>query len=120
MVKLQDGSMVPASELLNGSAEDEEGNQLKFTEVKGATYPTYESKSKMKDGSNRMRTYTFSLDETLVKVSVSQVEEEEEKAAPAAETQKSVKEVSPAAASQTADAKKNTSSNDDFRVKKHF
>lgn len=120
MVKLQDGSMVSATELLNGSAEDAEGNQLKFTEVKGATYPTFEAKSKLKDGTNRMRTYTFSLDDTLVRVSMGQTEE---KTAATAETQKSVKEVSPS--SSTTDTKKNSfgsssSSNEDYRVKKHF
>ena len=66
MVKLQDGSLVPAAQLLSGEGEDEEGNKLQFKQLSNAAVPTWQAKSEMKDGSKRMRTYEFGFEETNV------------------------------------------------------
>jgi hypothetical protein len=98
MVKIHDGSLVPASELLGGTAEDDEGNPLKFKDVKDAAFPTYEAKSKVPDDTGRMRTYRFSFEDTNVTVHMSISEpgaEGQEKAAEAkaaAEEKKEAKE----------------------------
>lgn len=70
MVKLQDGSIVAAGDLFNGSGQDEEGKQLKFEQVKTATIPTFEARSDTTDGSNQTRIYSFGLADTNVRVSV--------------------------------------------------
>jgi hypothetical protein len=125
MVQIQDGSLVPASQLLDGSAEDPdvEGGKVKFEQVKDAVVPTYTAKAKMNDGSGRSRTYTFSLEDMNVIVHVAQTTEEQEREK-GNRTEKSVKEVSP-----ETDAKKNVSSSSepskpastsDFRVNKHI
>lgn len=68
MVRIQDGSLVPASELLTGGAEDDEGNKLEFKSVKEASIPTYKAERKMDDGTGRTRIYQFSFDDTNVTV----------------------------------------------------
>ena len=106
VVKIEDGSLVPAQELLSGAAQDPDGKPLKFTEVKDATMPTYQAKSKMDDGSGRTRVYTFSIENTNVRVSMGLVEEEQAEKG-AAKTEKVTKEVSPS--SLSSEAKKNSS-----------
>ena len=104
MVKIQDGSLVPASELLSGAGEDDEGNKLEFKSVKEASIPTYRVERKMDDGTGRTRVYQFSFDDTNVTVHQSFIEPESEKAA--APEKKEVKEVHPAAAAAS-ESKKN-------------
>jgi hypothetical protein len=135
MVQIQDGSLVPASQLLSGEGEDpdSESGKLKFEQVKGTAFPTYRAKSKMNDGSGRNRVYTFSLEDTNVVVHVAQTTEEEEKAEQGDKgenkgtgTEKAFHETK---VSDT-DAKKNSSlssssqneklSQPDYRVKKHL
>lgn len=70
MVKLQDGSIVAAGDLFNGSGQDEEGKQLKFEQVKTATIPTFEARSDTTDGSNQTRIYSFGLADTNVRISL--------------------------------------------------
>lgn len=74
MVKLQDGSLVPAAALLSGDGEDDEGNKLTFKPVEGATMPTFYAMSEMKDGSGRLRTYTFGFEDTNVIVHMAHLE----------------------------------------------
>ena len=107
VVKIEDGSLVPAQELLSGAAQDPDGKALKFTEVKDAPMPTYTAKSKMDDGSGRTRVYTFSIENTNVRVSMGLVEEEKA----GAKTEKVTKEVAPSPSSSTSssEAKKNSS-----------
>lgn len=101
MVKIQDGSLVPASELIDGRAEDDDGKPLKFEQVKDANVPTYKAVSEMSDGSGRVRNYSFSIVDTNVRVGMSVTEPEENKQA---KTEKVTKEVSPS----PAEAKKNS------------
>lgn len=106
MVKIHDGSLVPASELLSNNAEDDEGERLKFEQVKDATYPTFEAKSKVHDDSGRERTYRFSFEDTNVTVHMTTSESDEEKKAKEKEakaTEKAVHETS-------TESKKNSSS----------
>lgn len=106
VVKIEDGSLVPAQELLSGAAQDPDGKPLKFTEVKDAPMPTYTAKSKMDDGSGRTRVYTFSIENTNVRVSMGLLEEEEK----GAKTEKVTKEVAPSpSSSSSSEAKKNSS-----------
>jgi hypothetical protein len=140
MVQIQDGSLVPASQLLSGEGEDPdtESGKLKFEQVKGTVFPTYRAKSKMNDGSGRKRTYTFSLEDTNVVVHVAQTTEEEEeqqnkdKGENKGETgtEKAFHETK-VSDTTTTDAKKNSSlssssqqneklSPPDFKVKKHL
>lgn len=84
MVKLEDGSLVQAAELLNGGGEDPDGKALKFSAVKGAAIPAFEAKSKMDDGSGRTRVYRFGFDDTNVTVHMTYTEEAAEKPAAAA------------------------------------
>jgi DNA polymerase III alpha subunit (gram-positive type) len=117
MVKIHDGSLVPASELLSNNAEDDEGEKLKFEQVKDATYPTFEAKSKVHDDSGRERTYRFSFDDTNVTVHMTTSESDEEKKAKEEEankkTEKSTKEVS-----ASTESKKNSSSNSEQQQEK--
>jgi hypothetical protein len=109
VVKVEDGSLVPAQELLSGAAQDPDGKALKFTEVKDAPMPTYTAKSKMDDGSGRTRVYTFSIENTNVRVSMGLVEEEGQSKEGGAKTEKVTKEVSPSSSSSsssTTEAKK--------------
>lgn len=79
MVKLEDGSMVFAGQLLNGEGQDDEGKSLKFKskdDVAGSV-PLYTAEAPMKDGSGRKKIYSFDLGTTQVRVSVSTVEPEE-------------------------------------------
>ena len=108
VVKVEDGSLVPAQELLSGAAQDPDGKALKFTEVKDAPMPTYQAKSKMDDGSGRTRVYTFSIENTNVRVSMGLVEEEGQ-SKEGAKTEKVTKEVAPSSTSLSSEAKKNSS-----------
>jgi hypothetical protein len=135
MVQIQDGSLVPASQLLSGEGEDpdSETGKLKFEQVKGTAFPTYRAKSKMNDGSGRNRTYTFSLEETNVVVHVAQTTEEEKAEQgdkgenKGTGTEKAFHETK-VSDTTTTDAKKNSSSSQqneklsppDYRVKKHL
>jgi hypothetical protein len=94
MVKIQDGSLVSASELIDGRAEDDDGKPLKFEQVKDANVPTYKAVSEMSDGSGRVRNYSFSIVDTNVRVGMS-VTEPEDKEGKQAKTEKVTKEVSP-------------------------
>lgn len=78
MVKLQDGSLVPASQLIGGEGEDDEGNQLKFKQTRTATVPTYTAESDLNDGTGRKKVYVFDLFDTPVRVDVRVVEPETE------------------------------------------
>lgn len=78
MVKLQDGSMVLASQLLSGAGEDDDGNPIKFEKNENALVPTYKAEADMNDGSGRKKVYTFDIVDTQVRVSVSTVEPESE------------------------------------------
>lgn len=108
MVKIHDGSLVPASELLSNNAEDDEGEKLKFEQVKDAAYPTFEAKAKVHDDSGRERTYRFSFEDTNVTVHMTTTEPEEEKKAT---TEKSVKEVH-----AEPESKKNSNSNHEQKL----
>lgn len=77
MVKLEDGSMVYAGQLLGGECQDDEGHSLKFKANEDAAVPFYRAEAPMKDGSGRKKIYTFDLGTTQVRVSVSTVEPEE-------------------------------------------
>lgn len=135
MVKVHDGSIVPASELLSNNGEDDEGNKLEFKAVKEAAYPTYEAKSKVPDDTGRKRIYRFSFEDTNVTVHMTTTEEEKEETKEQKEaakeekkeqkaTEKAAKEVNPVA--EAAQAKKNSSqeqqqeklSPPDYRLKK--
>lgn len=78
MVKLEDGSMVLASQLLGGDGQDDDGKSLKFKSNDDATVPVYTAEAPMRDGSNRKKIYSFDLGNTQVRVSVSTVEPEPE------------------------------------------
>lgn len=122
MVKIHDGSLVPASELLSNNAEDDEGNKLKFEQVKDAAFPTWEAKADVPDDSKRVRTFRFSFEDTNVTVHMTTTEPEQEKESKkAAATEKSVKEVH-----ADTEPKKNSSSQQqeklsppDYRIKSH-
>lgn len=77
MVKLEDGSMVFAGQLLGGEGQDDDGHSLKFKANEDATVPYYKAEAPMRDGSGRKKVYTFDLGTTQVRVSVSTVEPEE-------------------------------------------
>lgn len=66
MVKLFDGSLVTAGELLDGSGQDEEGKQLKFKQV-GTTWT---AESHIPADPKHKRVYSFALADTMVKVSL--------------------------------------------------
>lgn len=83
MVKLQDGSLVAAADLINGAGEDPEGKPLKFTLVKDASMPAYEASAPMNDGSGRTRKYSFGFEDTNVVVHLVLIDERAEKAAAA-------------------------------------
>lgn len=76
MVKLQDGSLVFADQLLAGAGEDDNGNPIKFKEVKDAPIPTYTAEADMNDGSGRKKNYTFGFSNTQVRVGVTIIESE--------------------------------------------
>ena len=78
MVKLQDGSLVPASQLIGGEGEDDEGNQLKFIQSRTAGVPTYTAQSDINDGTGRKKVYIFDLFDTPVRVDVRVLEPEPE------------------------------------------
>lgn len=109
MVKLEDGSLVPAADLINGSAEDPvTGKPIKFTAVKDAAYPAYEAESPMDDGSGRIRHYRFGFDDTNVVVHMSIADPEGEKAAAkAADEEAKAKEAAAKAAHKEATTTKN-------------
>jgi hypothetical protein len=79
LVKLQDGSTVLASTLLSGDAQDDEGNPLRFEQVQGAPFPTWSTTKQMGDGSGRTKVYSFGLENTNVRVSVSIITPEQQK-----------------------------------------
>jgi hypothetical protein len=112
MVKIQDGSLVPASELIEGRAEDDDGKPLKFEQVKDANVPTYKAVSEMSDGSGRVRNYSFSIVDTNVRVGMAVTEKKEEAAEQnKAKTEKVTKEVTPTTTTTTTtsgEAKKNS------------
>ena len=86
VVKIQDGSVVLANELLAGDAQDDEGKALKFLEVLDAPITTFQAVSKMNDGSERTRIFSFGLADTKVRVTVTtktpeQIKAEEQAAA---------------------------------------
>ena len=109
MVKIQDGSLVPASELITGGGQDDEGKPLKFELVKDAAMPQYRAVSKMDDGSGRTRTYSFGFDDTNVVVHMTVVEDNKEAEEKAPKTEKVTKEVTPSPSSSATDTKKNSS-----------
>lgn len=110
MVKIQDGSLVPASELITGGGQDDEGKSLKFELVKDAAMPQYRAVSKMDDGSGRTRTYSFGFDDTNVVVHMTVVEENKEAEEKAPKTEKVTKEVAP-----TTETKKNSTPTSDHK-----
>ena len=124
MVKVHDGSLVPASELLSGTAEDDEGNKLEFKDVKDATFPTYECKTKVPDDSGRTRVYRFSFEDTNVTVHMAIVEpnaEGQEKAAEAkAKAEERKEEKQTEKAFKETEIKKNTNEplTADYRLRK--
>jgi hypothetical protein len=125
MVKVHDGSLVPASELLSGAAEDDEGNKLEFKDVKNAAFPTYECKTKVPDDSGRTRVYRFSFEDTNVTVHMSILEpgaEGQEKAAEAkAAAEEKKEQKSTEKAFKETEIKKNSSSEPltaDYRLRK--
>ena len=80
MVKLEDGSLVYAGQLLSGECQDDDGKALKFKVNDGdQTVPFYRAEVPMRDGSGRKKIYSFDLGTTQVRVSVSTVEEEKDK-----------------------------------------
>ena len=125
MVRIQDGTMVMASELFGNNVEDDDDQKLKFEQVKDSVPPRFKAETKMKDGSERKRIYSFSFDEVLVRVHMAIIDEiaqreaeRKAKETEAAATEKSTKEVSPqvtTATSSSSEAKKNTSQ-PDYRV----
>lgn len=76
MVKLEDGSMIFAGQLLAGEGEDDDGHSLKFKNKDDGAY--YNAEAPMRDGSGRKKIYSFDLGTTQVRVSVSTVEPEPE------------------------------------------
>lgn len=88
MVKLQDGSLVMASQLIHGEGEDDNGNQLTFVQTRNTKVPSYTAESDMTDGSGRKKVYLFDLFDTQVRVDVKVVE-------PDQTTQVSEQEVEP-------------------------
>ena len=86
MVKIVDGTLALGSQLLGGAAEDDEGRALKFQSVEGAIIPTYSTRMNTTDGSGIVKIYTFSLEDTPIRVSVirktvEEIKAEEEQAA---------------------------------------
>jgi len=89
MVKIVDGTLALGSQLLGGAAEDDEGRALKFQSVEGAIIPTYSTRMNTTDGSGIVKIYTFSLEDTPIRVSVirktaEEIKAEEEQAVTAA------------------------------------
>jgi hypothetical protein len=78
MVKIEDGSTIALSRLLNGEGQDDAGNPIRFEEsttqspvVGGVGIPSYQATAPLAgDAEGRLKLYTFSLEDTLVKVSV--------------------------------------------------
>ncbi len=66
-----------AADLLMGEGQDAEGNPLRFEEVQGAIFPTYQAMKPMSDGSGRVQVFSFGLQDTKVRVSVTQQSKEE-------------------------------------------
>jgi hypothetical protein len=85
MVKIEDGALISAAKLLSGEGQDDSGNPLKFEEsrnspstVGGVAIPSYYAIAPLaSDADNRLKMYTFSLEDTLVKVSVATRSQEE-------------------------------------------
>lgn len=95
MVKVQDGSLIYAGQLLGGEGQDDDGHSLKFKSNEDANVPVYTAEAPMRDGSGRKKIYSFDLGTTQVKVSVSTVEPEpEEKEKPKKEKEKEEDEAS--------------------------
>lgn len=78
MVKLQDGSLVIASRLLSGEAEDQDGNKLDFKAEQDKP-EFYKAEHDVTDGSGRKNVYSFDIGETLVKVSVATIQADKDK-----------------------------------------
>ena len=115
VVKIQDGSLVPASDVFGG-VEDDEGQSLKFEPVKDALVPRWEAKTKMNDGSNRTRNFSVSLLDvnlvvrmTLTEEAVAEEEGKPKPKATAPSTEKVTKEVTPT------ETKKNSSPTSDYQ-----
>ena len=109
MVKIQDGSLVAATDVFGGGVEDDEGQRLKFEPIKDAPIPRWEAKTKMNDGSNRTRNFSVSLIDVNLIVRMALSEEQATEASPEPKTQKVTKEVTPSPSSSATDTKKNSS-----------
>lgn len=65
-MKLFDGSLVSAGDLVSGAGQDEEGNHLTFSQV-GSTWI---AESNVPGDKTKKRVYSFALADTQVKVSM--------------------------------------------------
>lgn len=79
MVKLEDGSVVLASQLISGTGEDDNGKPVKFEKNEESIIPTYRAEADLNDGTGRKKVYSFDIADTPVRVSVSVVEPEKDK-----------------------------------------
>ena len=77
MVKIQDGTLANASELLAGVGEDDDGRPLNFVPVGRRDSQSYRAESLMTDESGRKKVYTFDIPDPEVRVHVLTVEPEE-------------------------------------------
>lgn len=75
MVKLQDGSLVNAGELLTGAGQDEEGKSLKFKEAGNYMWI---AESNIPTDNKTKRLYSFNLSDTMVKVSMALIDKAHE------------------------------------------
>ena len=78
MVKLEDGSMVLASQLISGAGEDDNGKKIKFDRNQQSEIPTYKAEAPLNDGTGRKKIYSFDIADTPVRVSVAVVNPEEQ------------------------------------------
>jgi hypothetical protein len=72
MVKIEDGTLIQASQLISGAGEDDNGNPLKFERNENALMPTYKAESDLNDGTGRRKVYSFDIIDTQVRVNQSQ------------------------------------------------
>lgn len=77
VTKIQDGSLVYATELLQTAVEDGDGNKLQFDPIPDAAIPSYRAEVVMNDGSGRKKVYAFGLADTLVRVGMTTISAEE-------------------------------------------